>query len=213
MKFWLLFLVAYLSIGCLIFYTKIYINIKYKRSNEDDYISLNIYMFKKLVTYSMEIPIIDIVSRDDFLGFESTISTIQDEDKSDTRNNSYKDTKSSKNIRRIRFFIRKIVSFTRVYCQIIDKILKSLICEKLYWRTVFGSEDAAITGIITGLLWTMKALVLKKLEGRIFYIGHPVISVNPMFGRSRFDVDFQCIFSIRLGNVIKAFRNIYDIKK
>jgi hypothetical protein len=205
MDFWLLFPLVILSICCLIFFTKVYIDVKYKRNSEDDYISINIYMIRKFVAYSMEIPIVAIAISDDSLGIESTINAPQDEDGPQTGSGFY--------ILNLRFFIRKIIFLTRLYYQTIDNIFKSLVCEKLYWKTIYGSEDAAITGIMTGTLWTIKALVVKKLENRISYLGQPVITVMPIFGCDRFDVDFECIFSIKLGNLIKAFGNIYNIKK
>lgn len=211
MKFWLIFLVINLLIGFLLSFTKIYIDIKYKRSGKDDYIAINIYMIKKLIAFSMEVPIVKIASSDDCFWIESAINTPKGKDRLQTEGNSKK--VNNKSLRGLRLFIRKIIYFIRLYYQTIDRILKSLVCEKLCWKTIYGSEDAAITGIMTGVIWTIKTLVLRKLESRIYYIGKPVITVTPIFGCNRFEVDFQCIFSIRLGNLIKAFRNIYDIKK
>lgn len=82
----------------------------------------------------------------------------------------------------------------------------------MFWKTKFGSEDAALTGALVGILWAFKSLLMNQLKRRIFSMGTLDIEVKPIFGSNQFEIDFQCIFSIRLGNVIKAFRSIYNIK-
>ncbi len=101
----------------------------------------------------------------------------------------------------------------QTYCRVIDKVLKSATCEKFHWKTVYGLEDAASTGIIVGSLWAVKVFIISRLKRHVLFVTKPDIAVNPIFGRNQFEVDFQCIFSIKLGNVIKTIKSIYNIKK
>ena len=217
MEFWLTLIIANIIICYLLLISKIYIEIIYKRSSENDYILVDVYAMRRLIAYRMEVPIIKLAESKDVFWLESAIKAVQSQEKNHPKREERimkKTTELFRNHpRKLRQKMKELYYYTRLYCKAIERILKLVVCEKIYWKTKFGSEDAAITGMITGLLWTCKALLMNRLKRRIFLIGEPDIAVKPIFGYNKFDVDFQCIFSIRLGNVIKAIRSIYNIKE
>jgi hypothetical protein len=217
MEFWLALVIATIIICCLLLFSKIYIDVTYKRNGVNDYISVNVYTVKKLVAYQMEVPVIKLVESKGLSWIESTIKTVQSQDTTHRKREKRFMKKTakiySKHPKKLKYAIKELHYYTQMYCRVIDKVLQSAICEKFYWKTVYGSEDAANTGIVAGLLWTGKVFVINRLKRHIVCGEKPIIAVNPIFGRRQFDVDFQCIFSIRLGNVIKTIKSIYNIKK
>ncbi|MCC5464375.1 DUF2953 domain-containing protein [Pelosinus baikalensis] len=216
MEFGLTFIVATLIIVFLISFSKIYIEVTYKRNDENDYVAVNVYALKKLISYTMQVPMVRIVEKSGEFKLESTVRTAVSQEKTDPLRDEKMIKKTDqlvkKHPRKIKYTIQKFHHYTKKYCKIIEKLLKLVVCEKLYWKTKFGSEDAALTGALVGLLWAFKTLLMNQLKRRIFSIGTLDIEVKPIFGSNQFEIDFQCIFSIRLGNVIKAFRSIYNIK-
>lgn len=216
MEFGLTFIVATLIIVLLISLSKIYIEVTYKRNDENDYVAVNVYALKKLISYTMQVPMVRIVEKSGEFKLESTVRTAVSQEKTDPLRDEKMIKKTDqlvkKHPRKIKHTIQKFHHYTKKYCKIIEKLLKLVVCEKLYWKTKFGSEDAALTGALVGLLWAFKTLLMNQLKRRIFSIGTLDIEVKPIFGSNQFEIDFQCIFSIRLGNVIKAFRSIYNIK-
>ncbi len=216
MEFGLTFIVAASIIVFLIFLSKIYIEVTYKRNDGNDYVAVNVYALKKLISYTMQVPMVRIVEKSDEFKLESTVRTAVSQEKTDSLRNEKMIKKTDQLIKehpqKIKHIIQKFHHYTKKYCKIIEKILKLVVCEKLYWKTKFGSEDAALTGALVGLLWAFKTLLMNQFKRRIFSIGTLDIEVKPIFGSNQFEIDFQCIFSIRLGNVIKAFRSIYNIK-
>lgn len=217
MEFWLILIIAMIMICYLLLISKIYIEVQYKRSSENDYILVNVSALRRLIVYKMEVPIIKISENKDIFWLESAIKAVHSQEKNHPKKEERvmkKTTELFRNHpRKLRHVMKEFHYYTRLYCKTIEKLLKLVVCEKICWKTRFGSEDAAITGTIAGLLWTGKALLMSRLKRRIFLIGEPDIAVKPIFGYNQFDVDFQCIFSIRLGNVIKAIRSIYNIKE
>jgi hypothetical protein len=217
MEFWLALVIATIMICCLLFFSKIYINVTYKRNGANDYISVNVYTVKKLVAYEMEVPVIEIVENKGLSWLESTIKTVQDQDKTHRKREERFMKKTAKlygkHPQKLGHAIKEFHYYTQMYCRVIDKVLMSATCERFYWKTMYGTEDAASTGIITGLLWAGKAFIINRLKKHILCVEKPIIAVTPIFGRNQFDVDFQCIFSIKLGNVIKTIKSIYNIKK
>jgi hypothetical protein len=108
--------------------------------------------------------------------------------------------------------IRAFQYYTWLYYEILDHILLSLRCRYFYWRTVIGCEDAALTGQITGLVWFIKELYLTRLRRKDALSKELKWEVLPAFGQNYLSVNFECIFTITLGNVINVAKNTY-IKK
>ena len=215
-EFGLTFMMAILMLVFLISLSKIYIEVTYKRNDENDYVTVNVYTLKKLIFYTMQVPMVRIAEKAGDFKLQSTVSTAINQEKTDPIREEKlikkRDHLVKKHPRKIRHTLQKFHYYSKRYCRIIDKLLKLIVCEKMFWKTKYGSEDAALTGTLVGGLWAFKSLLMNQLKRRIFSMGTLDIDVKPVFGSNQLEIDFQCIFSIRLGNVIKAFRSIYNIK-
>ena len=205
-----------IGISSFLFYSKVYINFKYLRNGTNDDIVVTVYMFKNLLFYRMQIPLIAIMNVENSLWLQSKIKAGKSQDKT--------------HVKREQRFIKKTIDFymahpgqlghvvrlfryfARLYHRVMGNVMTSLYCEQLEWRTRYGSEDAAITGIGRGILWALKALIITRLRKNVVFTSQPIIHVDSVFGDNRLDIEFQCIFSIRLGNVINTIRNLYVIK-
>jgi len=200
----------------LLFYSKIIIQLQYQRDGSDDYIAVNVYIFKKLLTYNMKVPIIEIGDSKNLFWLNSKIQTAHGQDKTHSKREQRFVKKMVKfyilHPRKLSRIIGDFRHYIRLYYAMKQRIAKTLHCEQLQWKTIFGSEDAGLTGLGTGVLWTVKALIITRLQKQISVIQKPIINVKPIFGQNSFKVDFQCIFSIRFGNVIKAMTIWYSNK-
>jgi hypothetical protein len=217
MELWLIIILAIAVIIGLIFHIKIYINLKYQRDDSNDYLSVNVYVLKSILAYSMQIPIIRITGLKSLFWLDSKIKTGQRQAGVDTKREQRFVRKSARfymnHPRKLQRIAKQFYHHARLYCYVMDKFIHSLHCEQLHWKTVYGSQDAAITGIGAGMLWTVKSLIIARLNKHVIVTQKPVICVDPIFGHNSFKVDFQCIFSIRLGNVINAMRILYIMKQ
>ncbi|CQR48135.1 hypothetical protein BN1058_02483 [Paraliobacillus sp. PM-2] len=90
----------------------------------------------------------------------------------------------------------------------IIKHLKKITLEIIQWDTTIGMEDAASTGIFTGLLWSIKGSLLAILDQSFHLKEVPVIQVHSDFEKLTFQSTYECIFSLRLGQAIYTFRKI-----
>lgn len=217
MEIWFIITLANIVITCLLFYSKLYIALKYQRDGSNDYIGVDVYIFRRLLAYSMQVPMIELGDTKNPFWLKSKIKTGQKEDETHIKREQRFVKKNLKfymlHPRRLRRVVRLVRFYTGLYCKVMEEITHSLQCDELHWKTAYGSEDAAITGIGTGVLWSVKALVITRLKKYVIVTKRPTIDVNPIFGHNSFKVDFQCIFSIRLGNVINAVRIFYNIKR
>lgn len=83
MEFGLTFIVATLIIVFLISLSKIYIEVTYKRNDENDYVAVNVYALKKLISYTMQVPMVRIVEKSGEFTLESTVRTAVSRKKTD----------------------------------------------------------------------------------------------------------------------------------
>lgn len=188
----------------------IYIDLRYQRNRSDDYIVVNVYLGKKVILYTMKVPVVDLIKNDELLWLSSEIKTADETAK--TKTNVNRERRFVKNTirmcfhdpRRLWHAFKSVKFYIKLYRRVVRRLVNSLTCERLQWKTTYGSDDAANTGIITGALWTVKGMLVTVLRRRFSFTAPPEIAVIPVFGQSRFDVDFQCIFSLRLGKIISA---------
>lgn len=216
MKIGIMMIVVIIVISSCLFYSKVYINLKYRRDGTNDDIIVNVYMFKKLLLYSMQIPVIKIMDIENSFWLQSKIKTGKSQDQTQPKREQRFIRKTINfyiaHPGKIRHVIRLFRYCARLYYRMMGNVITSLYCEQLEWKTRYGSEDAAVTGIVTGVLWTIKTLMITRLKKKVIFTTQPIITVNPVFGDNSLKVDFQCIFSIRLGNVINTIRDLYVIK-
>lgn len=216
MKVYIMMSMAMIMISSFLFYSKVYINLKYLRNGGNDNIVVTVYMFKNLLTYRMEVPVIAILNIENSFWLKSKMKTRKSQEQTKVKREQRFVRKTVnfyiRHPGQIRHIFRLFRYFLRLYDYIMGNVRASLYCEQLEWRTQYGSEDATLTGIATGMLWAIKTLMITRLRKKVIFIKKPIINVHPVFGGNHLNIEFQCIFSIRLGNVINVIRNLYVIK-
>lgn len=76
--------------------------------------------------------------------------------------------------------------------------------EELHWVTRVGAGDAALTGMLCGLLWGAKGVVFGLLAERMAFTARPHVMVQPDFESVAFRTTFRCILRVRLRDIIRA---------
>lgn len=74
--------------------------------------------------------------------------------------------------------------------------------EKFTWMTRFGTNDAAATSIIAGLLWGFKFGLLGILRYKYKFNREPELQIIPDYQQSKWDTHLDCIFRVKLGYII-----------
>lgn len=187
---------------------KIYIKLNYRRKAADDQLSVDVYFIKHFFTYHLDVPVVRIMS---FNGLPWLKSEVEGgEEEVDT--NPKRERRFAENMvdiyrnrpRKWRRIVKDFKHYTKLYNKFIERIMRRLTCEKISWQTRFGSDDAAVTSMGAGLFWLLKSQIYAFLKRRVKFAAKPEFQVIPVFSAIAFDVELECIFSIRLGNVINA---------
>ncbi len=197
--------------------TKVKIYLAYRRNADDDLLCVDVYLLRKMLLYHMEVPVIRVVERESLPWLETEIET----EKGDVETHAKREKVFVRNTMDIYLHHpakwREIVSefryYTRLYNKFMSKVLDGIICEHFSWKTRFGSADAAVTGLLVGVFWAAKHMILSRLTRKMVFIKRPNIRVVPDFKKAGFQAEFECILSIRLGNVINATLSLIQIPR
>ncbi len=186
------------------------VEVEYWREGSDDRLLLLLKGPFGLVFQRTEIPVLDF----SFTSAGPAISFVQESQ--DAIHGGQRKNKTKvliKEIRKMRKVWRKLRRTIEAYKPAIDYMLDHVFLEALTWETKLGTSDAAVTGVLTGMAWSVKGTVVTALQSRFPVFSEKAsIAVSPAYYRSYFSTFFHCIFSIRLVHVINVQFKLLEYK-
>lgn len=186
--------------------TNVYVYIEYRRSSDNDYFKLKCVVLKRITLYQLVLPSIDATEKQGIVRFKSKMAV-----KNRIMVNSNDDYNgvsglkiNLKKPRQVYRFFRHIKFWLKAYRKAMIRLMKNTDCEYFYWKTSFGADDAGTTCVAVGCLWMLKGVFINSLAKYIKFQKPPSVNVVPIFDEKKLSIDLECIFTIRLGHVIKA---------
>lgn len=183
----------------IILYSNCKIAINYTRYDGDDIITMNFTALYGIFKYTTKIPLIDLVKGHD----EIPALEVKSEVELGQNERYIGDDKSIVNMYEIEKIINKYKSLYIRYKTLLTHIRKKLIISNISWSTEFGASDAAETAIIIGVIWTIKSGLISLLCNK-YNLLDIFVNVVPNYNIKIFKTSIDCIFSIKLGNIINA---------
>ncbi|MDR3564097.1 MAG: DUF2953 domain-containing protein [Negativicutes bacterium] len=193
---------------------KIFIRLHYRRQATDDFIRIDVYALRRLMLYSLDIPVIETVRE----GGLPWLKTRMNAGGAGTETHTAREQRFAantldiylKDAKKWRHLAHEVHVGLRLYYRCVRRLERKMQCEKFLWRTTVGLDDAAITSMIAGGLWVVKSEFYLFLKRRLRFAVRPVIMVTPSFVAERFAMELECIFTIRVGNVINAVLSLIE---
>ncbi|MGY4689217.1 DUF2953 domain-containing protein [Salibacterium sp. K-3] len=74
--------------------------------------------------------------------------------------------------------------------------------KRFSWKTRFGTGDAAWTGLLSGLSWSVKQTAAGLLSAVMQMTCRPEVDVSPDFQNRQFETELTCMVTVRLGHAI-----------
>ncbi|MGD8189734.1 DUF2953 domain-containing protein [Brevibacillus ginsengisoli] len=194
----LLMIMILMLLIALIFITRVRLLFSYQRIREQDHCVIEVTAWFGLIRYKYEVPVIKLLSGKIKLQREVETSAKNAEPPSDD------------------LFItdETIKYWTDHYEEIIDQVhnffptlrdfLKHLQCKEIAWHTKVGIGDAAATGTLTGIVWSVKSMILASLTRYVTLRTFPRLSVQPEWNGIGVRTEVRCIFTVRVGHIIVA---------
>ncbi len=180
--------------------TKLKVSIHYSHYQDDDFLKIEFKAWFGLIKYKINIPLIKVDDNSPTIVIKEEVQSGRTEElkKKDTKQFSVEDMLNS--IRDMKAILEHVVSLHRI----IRNFFKKVSVTKLEWHTAMGVGDAALTGMLTGALWTMKGSVIGMISHYFKLLENPNMTVQPLFQMAISQTSFKCMFQFRIGYAMVA---------
>lgn len=177
------------------------IQFRYFREQEDDTISLEFFLWG-FINYRIEIPVLTLQHK--LSGISLTTRTELESGGDNSRELMGKPGKFSiESLQDVICIFNKWGPVVVEMKETVNYLLRNIKMTRLEWCTTIGTGDAAATGLMTGLLYLIKGGIISVFYNNLAKAAsHPKIKVEPNFRKQQFSTSINCIFKIRLGNII-----------
>lgn len=184
----------------LIFITKLTVEIDFYHGNKDDHLIIRFFAWFKIIRYTIDVPIVELDKDSTAVVFKEEVKTGKKEKKKKEKDEKVTPTDIVNNLTDAKKVLTHIVDFHRIVTSFLNKIS----IKKLEWHTAIGIGDASNTGILTGVVWTIKGSMIGLISKNMKLKVKPNITVTPLFQQMTASIKFTCIFQFRIGNAILA---------
>jgi hypothetical protein len=185
-----------LGLVLLIYYSKVSIQIYYKRAAKRDKGELKIRALGGILTYRLSIPTLDFKNLDKGVKVESNDEVFTKKKKKDVFINKDNVELWYENFE---FLLHRIKNFQKSF----RWFLAHVHCVKWNWKTSVGTGDAAEAGVLTGIIWGVKTTILGFISHYIQWKKNPEIEVTPCFQNAVLDSMFEAEFSFYFGSAVR----------
>ena len=96
--------------------------------------------------------------------------------------------------------LQHVISFHRI----VRYFLRKVSVRKLEWHSVIGVGNAALTGTLTGALWSVKGGVLGVISNYMRLKDMPNLSITPSFQKAYSQTQLSCMIQFRIGYAMVA---------
>lgn len=186
--------------------TPVRIVLMYERHHERDHIVIEVTIWYR-IRLKYEIPMIKLMS-----------SQVKVKQQKETSLNP-EDSKSERTITKdklewFQYQWKIFLSHIHDFYPTLQKFLKHIRCKELTWHTSMGIGDAAATGTITGLIWSIKSIILATMTNYITLQTFPRLSVQPVWNQTVIHTKFRCILTLTLGHaIVTGIRILLKLRK
>lgn len=186
-SWWLILLLLFIVVLFIVMVTKIRIIIAFHHFQSENQLKITMKVWFGLLKFTFRIPQAKQAGES---SKEEDKKASQDEDKSSPFD---KDGSPQQ-------LLTKIPGLYRI----VKQFLSHVTIHQFEWHTEIGTGDAANTGMISGLVWSLKGNMIALMSHYMRLITKPTIHVAPSFQSLMLTTRLECIFSFRVGYAIGA---------
>ncbi|TMW71730.1 DUF2953 domain-containing protein [Alteribacter natronophilus] len=191
----LIFLAVFIFI---LMISRITVHIAYFHDGDNDELKVKGVLWG-ILRYTYRIPVIEID--------EETPTIAVEEKKSSTASGTEKEIKEKISLHDVIFDIRQLRRFLKHvfgFHTIVRHFFSRVQVKKLVWKSVVGTSDAALSGSLSGIVWTVKGQVTGLIGNYMRIKCLPDLQVQPVYNMAVSRTDFLCIISFRIGHAMLA---------
>lgn len=172
------------------------IHMFFSRVKDNDYFFVHIKMLGGLISYRMNIPIIEY--RGLCGGFLLKVKTLMRVPK-DEMQHKQKQQYTPERISDLYHWGKQLLAHVKEFTDWLHHTLMHVKCSEFRWDTRLGIGDAAETALATGTLWAVKSTMFGYIFQYVHLKTKPKLSIQPQYNKMEFSTEFSCRANIRIG--------------
>ncbi|HZG82947.1 MAG TPA: DUF2953 domain-containing protein, partial [Brevibacillus sp.] len=87
---------------------------------------------------------------------------------------------------------------------VMKHFFKRIRCTKLEWHTTMGTGQADETGALTGIIWSIKSMIVGVVSHTLSFRTMPRMSVQPVWNQPLLRTQIQCNLRLYVGDALLA---------
>lgn len=174
------------------------VSIKILKDGANDKVILKIKTLFGLFKYKIEIPFVDLDMKNNgipFLKLNTEVEKNEDE--------LIQENKTIVTFEEMKKTVRKVKYYLKHYDSAIEYVFEKMKISDFLWITEFGIGNAAVTGLLSGILWSVKSQLITIMRNNIT-CNKVTLNVIPKFNKESFKTTIHCIISTKIGYIIIA---------
>jgi len=175
-----------------------YTYVRIIKKNDKEHMELGIIAIKGLIKLGFEVPFIDIIQ----LGDKYSIEFGERLEGGNKEKDIISKTKKLTFDKLIKRF-NKTKKMREVFNAFFSYLIQKIQVKNITWKSNIGLDDAALTGIASGLFWMVKGLIV-SFASNYKNTDDINIDITPYFDKAVFETDFYCIIKLKLAHIIIA---------
>lgn len=197
-----------------IFLTKITLRLSYRKQGRDDHFALGFSLWRGLIHYKLEVPVIKMQAYDkepkkERQGLKPLLwprpaykIKAEIEGKGGRLLSQEKKKFRIPKPAKLLEILYNAILMIKKYYPVILYLFRHMKVRRFQWRTEIGAGEPSQTGILAGAAWGLKGFVLSWVYRVFAGESSPVVSVTTNFKKACFNTNLDCIFEIRIGYII-----------
>lgn len=188
-------------------FTSLRLEVRYKREDGDDQLTLRLRLLWGLIRLRSSIPVMKWMQ-------EEGAVKVQQKAESGPVKGTWRRRFTRRTLQRMRERYLMFRDQVHQLQALTRRFLQHVVLERLEWRSTVGTGDAAETGVITGVVWGIKSILVSTACSYVKWNKMPLLKVDPLFSEARLTTDLHCIIRFRIGYaMLAAIRLVRNMRK
>jgi hypothetical protein len=178
---------------------KLSITIFFQHAQDDDKWKITFRTLFGIIRYTIHIPLAKIETESPGIVVDHK-ETVKNISESKPKRSKYTPKEMIDSFQKTKEFAQHVIRLN----EIIKKFLRHISITKLEWQTKIGTGDAAATGMIVGLGWSLKYSLVALLSKYMKLKTAPCLMITPSFHEAVSETKFVCMIHFRIGHAMLA---------
>jgi energy-coupling factor transporter transmembrane protein EcfT len=198
---WVLYVLIFIILLLIILaFSKLKVKINIMHTGDDDHFKVTMQLWR-FIRYTIDVPLIQVDEEDATVVMKQKKYAGKDsETASNDQEKRLTPKKMIKNMKKMQKLVNRVIGFH----EIVKKFVRHITIHQLNWKSSFGTGDAAHTGVLTGVIWSLKGSIVGLLSHYMQLRTKPQLEVVPQFQKLHSETHLLCMISFRIGHTMFA---------